>query len=140
MRIGELGERAGLSPKTVRYYEQIGLVPEPRRLPNGYRDYEESVVQLLGFIGAAQSIGLTLGEIREVLAFRDRGEAPCSHVLQLIERRAADLEERIRALETMRRDLERLGGRARRAPPRPAAYCHIIEEIAARTGSRRTPP
>ena len=128
MRIGELAERAGLSPKTIRYYEQIGLVPEPTRLPNGYRDYQESGVELLRFVGAAQSIGLSLGEIREVLDLRDRGEAPCAHVLDLIERHALELEDRIEALDAMRKDLIRLAAEARRSPRPQSAYCHIIEE------------
>jgi DNA-binding transcriptional MerR regulator len=126
MRIGEVGERAGVSPKTIRYYEQIGLVPEPHRRPNGYRDYEGSSVGLLRFIRAAQSIGLSLVEIREVLAFRDRAEQPCDHVLEVIERHVEDLGERIRALESMRQSLVRLldgGGFDRHS----AAYCHIIE-------------
>ncbi len=127
MRIGELAERADVSAKTIRYYESVRLLPEPDRLPNGYRDYGPGVLDRLAFIRAAQSVGLTLGEIREVLAFRDRGEQPCAHVVSLIERRAADLSERIQALETMRRDLIRLAKVARTTPARPAAYCHIIE-------------
>jgi MerR family transcriptional regulator, copper efflux regulator len=139
VRIGELAERVGLRPKTIRYYETIGLVPEPPRLPNDYRDYPGSAVELLGFIRAAQLIGLTLGEIREVLAVRDRGELPCSHVLKLIERHAAELAERIQALEGMRRDLKRLARRARRGPRRPAVYCHIIEEVQPLGRHRRLP-
>ena len=136
MRIGELGERAGFRPKTIRYYEQIGLVPEPARLPNGYRDYEESAIGLLRFVGAAQSIGLSLGEIREVLAFRIRGEQPCEHVLGVIDRHVEGLGERIRALESMRRDLLRLARRSRLVPRRRAAYCHIIEGVGGLTGGR----
>ncbi|MGH2571992.1 MAG: heavy metal-responsive transcriptional regulator [Actinomycetota bacterium] len=130
MRIGELAGRTEVPAKTIRYYEDIGLMPEPPRTPGGYRDYGEGAAARLGFIRAAQSVGLTLGEIREVLAFRDRGEAPCAHVASLIERRAADLSERIAALERMRRDLERLARKARTTSPgqaRHAAFCHIIE-------------
>lgn len=130
MRIGELARTVGVPAKTIRYYEQIGLVPEPRRTASGYRDYDRSAAARLAFIRAAQSVGLSLGEIREILAFRDRGEVPCQHVAGLIERHAADLSERISALERMRRDLERLGSRARTIQPRDAAratYCHIIE-------------
>ena len=130
MRIGELARRADLPAKTIRYYEDIGLMPEPPRTPGGYRDYGEGAAARLGFIRAAQSVGLSLGEIREVLAFRDRGEIPCTHVASLIERRVADLSERIGALEQMRRDLQRLFEKARTMTParaREAAFCHIIE-------------
>jgi MerR family copper efflux transcriptional regulator len=130
MRIGELAERSEMTAKTIRYYEGIGLVPAPPRTGGGYREYSEDAAERLSFIRAAQSIGLSLGEIREILAFRDRGEVPCAHVASLIDRRAAELSERIAALERMRRDLERLAKRARRTSPafaQGAIYCHIIE-------------
>jgi MerR family copper efflux transcriptional regulator len=116
--------------KTIRYYEDIGLMPEPPRTSGGYRNYGGGDAARLGFIRAAQSVGLSLGEIREVLAFRDRGEIPCAHVASLIERRAADLTERIAALERMRQDLQRLSKNARTMSPakaQGAAFCHIIE-------------
>lgn len=137
VRIGELAERTGVETTTIRYYEGIGLLTEPDRTPARYRDYDETAVARLRFIRAAQSVGLTLGEIREVLGFRDRGEMPCRHVATLIERHAAELTERITALEEMRRDLERLARKTRTAPEAaqaPAAFCHIIEGGVGRRG------
>jgi MerR family copper efflux transcriptional regulator len=130
VRIGELARRTGIPTKTIRYYEGIGLMPEPPRTAGGYRDYEPTAESRLSFIQAAQSVGLSLGEIREVLAFRDRGERPCEHVRSLIEQHAADLSARIGVLEAMRRDLRRMARKARsrsQSTPEPAAYCHIIE-------------
>lgn len=129
MQIGELAQRSGVAAKTIRYYEESGVMPDPPRLASGYRDYGRDAVRRLAFVRAAQSIGLSLGEIKEILAFRDRGQVPCGHVSSLIERRAADLSERIAALEAMRRDLERLAKRARRQPAdvNEGEYCHIIE-------------
>ena len=130
MRIGELARRTAIPSKTIRYYESIGLMPDPPRTSGGYRDYEPTAERRLSFIRAAQSVGLTLGEIREILAFRDRGERPCEHVRSLIEQHAADLSQRIAALEAMRRDLGRMARKARsaaRLSPGPDAYCHIIE-------------
>ncbi len=127
MRIGELSGQTGVSTKTIRYYEDIGLVPAPARTSSGYRDYDGDAQRRLALIRAAQSVGLSLGEIREVLAFRDRGQAPCSHVAQLIQRHAEDLSERIAALEAMRRDLERLARRAKANGGGDGAFCHIIE-------------
>jgi DNA-binding transcriptional MerR regulator len=134
VRIGEVADRAGVAAKTIRYYESLGLLPSPARAQNGYRDYDEAVLGRLTFIRAAQASGLTLGEIRSVLAFRDRGEAPCDHVRSLIDRRAAELDERIAELTRMRGELTRLAKRARRLDPadcEPAMVCHIIT-----TGSR----
>lgn len=130
VRIGELANNAGIEPTAIRYYERIGLMPTPARNPSGYRDYGEDAAARLSFIRAAQSIGLTLGEIRETLAFRDRGEAPCGHVAALIERNAEELRQRISVLEEMRRELLRLVKKSRSVPAAGSAkatFCHIIE-------------
>lgn len=128
MRIGEVAERSGVNPTTIRYYEDIGLVPEPERTASGYRDYEDAAVARLSFIRAAQSIGLSLGEIKEVLALRERGDTPCAHVVAVIEQHAVELAERIAALEQMRRELVELAEQARRHPPHvDSEFCHIIE-------------
>jgi DNA-binding transcriptional MerR regulator len=130
MRIGELAEASGVPAKTLRYYESVGLLSPPRRLDNGYRDYDTSAVGRLEFIRSAQAIGLSLGEIRGVLDFRDRGNVPCTHVAELIDRRARNVSAQIAALERVRADLERLARRARRLSPRDcetASVCHIIQ-------------
>lgn len=130
MRIGELAEASGVSAKTIRYYESVGLLPRPRRLENGYRDYDASALGRLEFVRAAQAIGLSLGEIRGVLDFRDRGDAPCAHVAELIDRRAREVSAQIAALEHLRTELGRLARRAGRLSPRDceaANVCHIIE-------------
>lgn len=130
VRIGQLAAQTGVSTKTIRYYEDIGILPAPPRAPSGYREYSDDAATRLGFVRTAQSVGLTLGEIREVLAFRDRGEAPCAHVRQLIERHAADLAERIMALTAMRDDLVRLARHAHAISATAATdslFCHIIE-------------
>lgn len=71
MRIGEVAERVGVNPKTIRFYESIGVLPEPPRTPSGYRDYEDEHVERLRFIKAVQRLGLKLEEIGEVSAFRE---------------------------------------------------------------------
>jgi DNA-binding transcriptional MerR regulator len=139
MRIGEVATRTGVPTKTIRYYEEIGILPAPSRTESGYRDYRDDAVARLRFVKAAQSIGLSLGEIKEILAFRDRGEVPCEHVASLIERHARELSERIIALERMRGDLERLAKRARAASQRSkkeARFCHIIERGVQRRKSK----
>ena len=129
MRIGELAEQAGVSTKAIRYYEQIGILTPPPRTPAGYRTYDATALGRLGFVRAAQAVGLTLGEIRQIIAFRDRGQAPCAHVTHLLLARAADLEERIRELQTLRRELRQLAQRAGTLDPEqcpPERVCHII--------------
>ena len=129
MRIGELAERAGISTKAVRYYEQVGILAPPARTPSGYRDYDHAALGRLGFVRAAQALGLTLGEIRQVIAFRDQGTAPCGHVTQLLQRRAAEVGARIAELQQLQDELERLAERAATLDPAewlPERVCHII--------------
>jgi MerR HTH family regulatory protein len=68
--------QAGISTKAIRYYEQIGILTPPARTSSGYRSYDETAIGRLGFVRAAQAVGLTLGEIRQIIAFRDDGQAP----------------------------------------------------------------
>jgi len=129
MRIGEIAEQSGLSTKALRYYERVGLVEEPLRTPSGYRDYGESVLDRLRFIRSAQAAGLTLGEIKGVIAYRERGRPPCGHVLELIEGRATDLDRRIAELRSLRDDLRGLARRGRSLSPEacsPDLVCHIL--------------
>jgi MerR family transcriptional regulator, copper efflux regulator len=129
MRIGELAERAGISTKAIRYYEQIGILIPPARTPSGYRSYDQTALGRLGFVRAAQAVGLTLGEIRQIMAFRDDGQAPCAHVTELLQRHAADLDRRIRELRQLRGELRQLAERAATLDPEqcpPERVCHII--------------
>jgi DNA-binding transcriptional MerR regulator len=135
MKIGELARRTGLSVKTLRYYEDIGVLPAPERTPNGYRDFDEGTFGRLEFVRAAQAVGLTLGEIREVIGFRERGEVPCSHVLDVILHHAAEVDHRIAELQRLRADLEHLARRARTLDPNdcPApVVCHVLVSSIAR--------
>jgi MerR family transcriptional regulator, copper efflux regulator len=129
MRIGELAEQAGISTKAIRYYEQVGILTPPARTPSGYRSYDDTALGRLSFVRAAQAVGLTLGEIRQVIAFRDNGQAPCAHVTDLLQRHAADLQVRIRELQQLRGELRQLAERATTLDPEqcpPERVCHII--------------
>ena len=129
MLIGEVAERTGVATKTLRYYEDIGLVPPPDRTPSGYRDYDDDVVDRLAFIRSAQAVGLTLGEIRGIVSLRDDGEAPCGHVLDLLRTRSREIDRTIRELRVLQRDLRTLVARATRLDPSDCVaerVCHLI--------------
>lgn len=128
MRIGQLAELAGTTPKIVRFYEHVGLLPEPQRASNGYRDYDDHDVDRLAFIRRAQHLGLSLADIGEVLAFRDHGESPCRRVVMLAEHHLADVDRRIRALIEIRGELRALLDRAQTSShgQRPDTYCSLI--------------
>jgi len=135
VRIGELAERAGVTTKSIRYYEDIGVFAPPERTPSGYRDYEEAVVDRLAFVRAAQTVGLTLGEIREIVALRDLGETPCTDVTDLIHRRAEEIGHRITELQRLQAELIRLDRPARSLDPDdcdPELVCHVIAPVARR--------
>ncbi len=102
MRIGEVAAAVGVNPKTIRYYEDIGLLPDPGRTPSGYRDYTEEDRARLVFVKTARRLGLCLAEVAEILALRERGERPCDYVLGVLERQLGDVDRRIEELEKLR--------------------------------------
>ena len=102
MRIGELAEAAGTTPKTLRFYEEVGLLPAPERTSSGYRDYPQDTVARLHFIRRSRHAGLTLAQIRDILNLRDAGTAPCQHVQQLLAARLAELDRQITDLQLLR--------------------------------------
>ena len=129
MRIGQLAQRTQLSPPTIRYYEEIGLLAAPRRTPSGYRDYDEKAAERLDFVKAAQKAGLTLTEIRGIFDIRAQGDAPCRHVASLLEGKLRDIDVRIQALHATRNELQRLNELAERLDPAecgPEEICRII--------------
>lgn len=129
MRIGELAHRSGVSSKTLRFYEHAGVLAQPARGPSGYRDYDETAVARLGFIRAAQAAGLTLTEIRDVIAIREDNGPPCSHVTAVLDRHLCELQDRIRELTSMRDEVRRLRQRADTLDPANCGdddICHVI--------------
>ncbi|HYK71348.1 MAG TPA: heavy metal-responsive transcriptional regulator, partial [Streptosporangiaceae bacterium] len=95
----------GLSPDTLRYYERLGLLPPPPRTAAGYRLYGEEAAERLGFISGARQMGLRLADIKELLDVRDRGQCPCGHTKDLVERRLAEVDAEIRQLSAVRTQL-----------------------------------
>lgn len=134
MRIGELAAQFGLNPKTVRYYEEIGLLPRADRNESGYRLYGDRDVEQLGFIRRAKVLGLTLDEIRDILSVQQEGLPPCGQVLDLIDLKISAIEQRMAELEAFRAELASLrttwtdeGERVRHAAA-SACICPIIEQ------------
>jgi DNA-binding transcriptional MerR regulator len=122
-----LAAALGLNPKTIRYYESIGVLPEPARTPSGYRDYDEDYLGKLRFIRTAQRLGITLDEIREILAFRDRGEAPCTFVREVLDTQVASIDQRIGELRDLRGQLDDIAAVADTLPPTGGSTCRLIE-------------
>lgn len=129
MKIGEFGQRVGMAPRTIRFYETAGLVPNPARSRGGYRDYSEADVEQFTLIKAARALGLTLDEIREVLALRDQGEAPCTYVRGIIVQKEREIDQQIRNLRQLRSELRRLTREAAQLPQTVSTghICCILE-------------
>ena len=131
MRIGQLAAQTGYSVRTIRFYEQSGLLPAPSRTPAGYRSYDQDAVIRLRFVHSAQALGLSLAEIADVLRIRDHQGPPCSYVAELLDTHIGALDTRIKELTALRDEL-----RARHplgTAPDPARcqsdqVCYLIED------------
>ncbi len=140
-KIGELAAQTGVTAKTIRFYETAGVLSPPVRGPNGYRLYRRDAVDLLRFIKQARGLDLTLAETKELVAIRRRGEAPCSHVYQLLNEKAEDLARKLKDVTALRRELRRS---ARRGGPQGLKDSAVCPHIEARTSGgpprRRSEP
>lgn len=117
MRIGELAEVAGTTTKTLRFYEEQGLLPPAERTSSGYRDYTPEAVARIDFIHRGQAAGLTLAQIQQILDIRDRGQAPCGHVRDLLDARLADIEQQLAQLAALRDTIAALRDEASQPEP-----------------------
>ncbi|EWT05022.1 MerR family transcriptional regulator [Intrasporangium chromatireducens Q5-1] len=117
MRIGEIAETAGTTAKTLRFYEDQGLLPPAERTPAGYREYTSETVARIDFIHRGQAAGLTLMQIRQILDIRDRGQAPCGHVRDLLDARLTEIEQQLAQLTALRDTIADLRDQA--AEPEP---------------------
>lgn len=131
MLIGELAQTSGTTTKTLRFYEDVGLLPTPHRSANGYRYYDSSADTFarIDFIRRGQAAGLTLAQIRQVLEIRDQGIPPCQHVSDLLDDRLADLKQQIADLQGLRDTVRELRDRADAISPEtcdPTAICQYL--------------
>jgi DNA-binding transcriptional MerR regulator len=130
MRIGALATMSGLTAQTIRYYESLGLLPEPDRTPAGYRDYGVDVAERLRFIRDAQACGLSLDEVQTLLSMKDAGQATCQHTMAFLERHIADVDDQIERLTAARAEMVRLATRARGLDPADCIdpnRCQVID-------------
>jgi len=117
VNIGTLAHSTGLTTKTIRYYESIGVLPEPPREANGYRSYDSGSIDRIGFIRDAQVAGLSLIEIQMILELRDEGESTCHHVIASLETHMIDLDRQMQDLERTKVRLGQIIDRARALDP-----------------------
>ena len=107
VRIGELARRAGVTAKAIRFYERKGVLPPARRTANRYRVYGDDAAEILGFVKQASGLGLTLAEIKDIIAIRQGGRPPCTHVHDLLREKAAELDRKLKDLVDVRQRIRR---------------------------------
>jgi len=129
MTVGEVARAVGVSPKAIRLWESRGLVPEVARTATGYRAFTDADVSTMRFIRQAKTLGLTLGEIRDILEVQQAGTCPCDQVLQAIDGHLLAIDASIAELVQLRRTLTaaKMTAQEQLAQPMKTGHCHIIE-------------
>ena len=134
MQIKELSDKTGLQDKTIRYYEEVGVLPPPKRLPNGYRVYGEADVERARFVAGLRRLDFSLDDVSEILAMRDRGDAPCRVVLSLMAEKADEISQRIVELSRLGKNLRQLHTLGLAFPTDDVdgknCVCHLVSEKA----------
>ncbi|HEX9616205.1 MAG TPA: MerR family transcriptional regulator [Anaerolineales bacterium] len=132
MQIKKLSERTGLPDKTIRFYEEIGVLPPPKRLPNGYRDYGESDVEQVKFVAGLRRLDFSLDDVSEILAMRDRREAPCRMILDTMSQKEREIALRIAELSRLAAELRQLHALGLTFPTDDVdgknCVCHLVSE------------
>ena len=133
-QIGEVARELGINPKTIRYYEEIELIPRAQRSRSRYRVYEQVAIDRIAFILRARELDFSLDDIGEILALREQGEVPCLYVTELVEKQLVHIDAKIVALQQLQRELKEIRQQARSIPLEDIAnkecVCHLIENQA----------
>ena len=128
--IGTVAKESGLPIKTIRYYDQIGLLKTASRTEGGYRVFAEDVFTRLDFIRRSQRLGLTLAEIKEFLAVHDQGQLPCAQIQAKLEDKLVEIERQIQQLDRLKQELSGLlAAWHSTAEPLSETICPIIEGL-----------
>jgi DNA-binding transcriptional MerR regulator len=126
--IGSVAKESGVPIKTIRYYEEFGLLKSSGRTEGGYRLFNSDVLERLHFIKRAQSLGLNLAEIKDFLQVYDAGKLPCDHIKTKLEDKVQAIDEQIQQLRILQQELEcLLSGWEVKADQVQTTICPIIE-------------
>jgi DNA-binding transcriptional MerR regulator len=133
--IGIASSRSGLKVPTIRYYEEIGLLPAPPRTRTNRRHYDDADLRRLVFIRQARQLGFEIGSIRTLLAIQDNPDQSCEAVDAIARARLGEVERRIESLLKLKVELQRMVADCSRGR---VAECRIIEMLAMPGGADRT--
>ena len=127
MNIGDVAEKSGLPPKTIRYYEEIGLMPQPARSEGNQRLYGQRELERLSFIRHSRELGFSQSAIRELLRMTDAPERPCEDADRIAQEQLEAVEHKIARLTSLRDELTRM---VKQCEGGPIANCRVIEVLA----------
>jgi len=128
LRIGELSRQSDLPVKTLRYYEELGLIRSAQRTAGGFRQFAPDCLPRLRFIKQAKALGLSLLEIHQILDIHDQGEMPCRQVRHTLREKIEAIEQRIQELSQLQGYLQTLLAQSEQMPRGDAIICPIIEQ------------
>ena len=127
MKIGELAQRSGVKLQTIRYYEGLGLIKEPKRTSSGYRQYTEDYIEQIKFIKNAQRVDLTLSEIKKLAKLQQNPRAKGKDVKKVVEAHLHEIDEKINALKGLKKTLAALNEGC--SGEMPSKDCPILKGI-----------
>lgn len=136
MNIGQAATAAGVSPKMIRHYELIGLLPEADRNESGYRLYSEREVSVLRFIGRSRHLGFSIAQIAELIGLWSDSKRSSREVKTVAERHLASLEEKRREIEQMMAGLSEL---VRACPGDDQPHCAILDTLSLHSLDKHQP-
>jgi DNA-binding transcriptional MerR regulator len=127
LKIGEVSQLSGIGIEALRFYERSGLLGKPLRSSSGYRLYDEGVIERLAFIKKAQTLGFSLDEIGRIIKDAQNGSSPCDEVREIVRRRLAELDERMREMRRYRTELAQTLEEWDKVGRAPGHICGLIE-------------
>jgi len=128
MHIGEAAQRSGVTAKTIRYYESVGLLNQATRTANGYRDYTDKDVETLRFVCRARGLGFSVEQVGELLGLYQDGSRASSDVKAIAEARIVEIDQKLEELKVMRASLRQLASSCRGDD---GAECAILNSLSA---------
>lgn len=127
LTIGQVAKKANVKIETIRYYERLKLLPEPKRRQSGYRQYSDDIVKRLLFIKNAKELGFSLKEISELFALRVKSRTTCGDIKKRAESKISDIEDKIKTLQKMKNALKKLSTECKGKGP--VGECPILDNF-----------
>ena len=128
LTIGQIAKETGIGIETIRYYEQLKLMPQPKRRPSGYRQYCQNCVRRLKFIRNAKELGFSLKEISSFLSLRIKSKSRCADIKKRTDHKISEIDDKIKKFQEIKRSLQRLSNKCVKGQA-SVSECPILEEI-----------